>query len=208
MSRDDRRAALCQEPASFSTCATYALHLRPSGRLTPIAPGQPRPTTHTQLHPRARNSTQHVLERLRLCVFPPFRVRSPQTLRLCLLHSPFKARPTPRVPAPRRPHRRAAYLHPTLRQPNAAATHAPSAHRARDASVRAVCRGPARRRKRTGALRRGSWWRAARFRRRLAATELTRACTSFVCLRRLSCCTRLRGAPRARPAALRAPARS
>ena len=108
-------------------------------------------------------------------------------------------------------HAPCTYLHPTLRQPTAAATHAPSAHRARDASACAACRGPALRRKRTGALSWGGWWSEGcacmRSQRHLAATELTRACTCFLCLRRLSCCTRLRGAFRTRPAALRVPAR-
>lgn len=74
---------------------------------------------------------------------------------------PSRHVPSARVPAPRRPHRRATYLHPTLRQPTTAATHAPSARRARDASACAACRGPARRRKRTGTLSQGGWWRAA-----------------------------------------------
>ena len=173
---------------------------------TPTALCPPRPSAHAQTPPPARNSSPAARARA-ACARE--RVRSPQTHRLCLrctvpsgtsplpvsrhlaarTAAPLICTPLCATPTPPPPTHLLRTVHATpARAPRAVA-------RRRGGSAPACCGGAV-----GGGLR-------MRSQRHLAATELTRACTSFVCLHRLSFCPRVRGAFRARSAAPRAPAR-
>ena len=172
---------------------------------TPTALCPPRPSAHSQTPPPARNSsTQHVLERLRLRALPRSTTSNPPSV-------PPAQSPQGTSPLPVSPHLAARTAAPLICTPLCAnpppppptpllsAVHATPARAPRAVARRRGGSAPARC---DGAVGGGLRMLSQRL---LAATELTRACTSFLCLRRLSCCSRLRGAPRARSAALRAP---